>query len=75
MLDRPEVLAVYHLSGANDFLVHVAVRDPDHLRGFVLDEVSARPEINHVETALIFEHQRRHVLPNYDSGASHGLVD
>jgi DNA-binding Lrp family transcriptional regulator len=67
MVALPEVLVVYHLSGANDFLLHVAVRDPEHLRGLVLDEISGRPEVQHVETALVFDHQRRSALPNYVS--------
>jgi DNA-binding Lrp family transcriptional regulator len=53
---RPEVLAVFFLAGADDFLVHVAVRDTDALRSFVLDELSARPEVSNTETSLIFEH-------------------
>ena len=28
----PEVTAAYHVAGAHDFLVHVAVHDSDHLR-------------------------------------------
>ncbi len=28
----PEVVAFYHMAGTNDFLVHVVVRDSDHLR-------------------------------------------
>ena len=37
-------------------LVHVAARDTDALRAFVVDELSARPEISYTETSLIFEH-------------------
>ncbi|MEM7052055.1 MAG: Lrp/AsnC family transcriptional regulator [Acidobacteriota bacterium] len=58
-----EVVAVYHLTGANDFLVHVAVRDPDHLRDLALDAFTTRSEVAHIETALIFEHQRSSTLP------------
>lgn len=61
----PEVVAVYQLAGADDFLIHVAVRDADHLRDFVLDRISTRPEVAHLETALIFQHQLKHVMPQY----------
>ncbi len=64
-LGLPGVIAVYHLAGANDFLVHVAIRDADHLRAMVLDDFTTRPEVEHLETALIFGYQRNAVLPNY----------
>lgn len=54
----PEVVAAYHMAGANDFLVHVRVRDADHLRDFAIDAFTTRPEVGHLETALVFEHLR-----------------
>lgn len=53
-----EVRGFYHLTGANDYLVHVAVRDAEHLREFVLTAFSTRPEVAHLETSLIFSHRR-----------------
>jgi DNA-binding Lrp family transcriptional regulator len=61
---RPEVVALYHLAGENDYLLQVAVRDVDHLRNFTLDQLTARDEVGHVETALVFEHVRRK-LPEF----------
>ncbi|MBA3853485.1 MAG: ArsR family transcriptional regulator [Gemmatimonas sp.] len=55
----PEVLAWHHVAGANDYLVHVAVRDAAHLREFVLTAFAGRTEVAHLETNLIFSHQRR----------------
>ena len=60
-----EVLAVYCLSGATDFLVHVGVKDTKHLRSLLLDELLRRKELAHIETSIIFEYRRSHVLPNY----------
>lgn len=57
----PESLAVFHVTGDDDYLVHVAVRDTDDLRRLVLDELTARPEVQHVETRLIFEFVRKPV--------------
>lgn len=54
----PEVLAWHHMAGANDYLVHVAVRDAAHLREFVLSAFAGRTEVSHLETNLIFSHQR-----------------
>lgn len=53
-----EVRGYYHLTGANDYLVHVAVRDAEHLREFVLTAFSTRSEVAHLETSLIFSHRR-----------------
>ena len=58
-----EVRAVYHVAGADDFLVHVAVRDADHLRDLALDAFTTRPEVGHIETRLIFEHVPIRRLP------------
>jgi DNA-binding Lrp family transcriptional regulator len=52
------VLAVYHVSGQTDYLLHVAVRDAEDLRDFVLDHVVTQSEVAHAETSLIFEHIR-----------------
>lgn len=64
-LSLPEVVAVYYLSGANDFMVHVGVRGTDHLREVAVENFSTRSEVAHIETALIFEHHRRWVSPEY----------
>jgi DNA-binding Lrp family transcriptional regulator len=58
VLTLPEVRGIYHLTGANDYLVHVAVRDAEHLRDFVLTAFSTQPEVVHLETSLIFSHRR-----------------
>lgn len=72
MLDREEVVAIYHLAGANDFLVHVAVRDPEHLRSIAVDVVSNRPDVRDVETALIFGRRRGQGMPVYAAAADAG---
>jgi len=54
----PEVLNVYFLAGADDFHVHVAARDTDDLRAFVVEQLSSSPEVALTETNLIFQHKR-----------------
>lgn len=61
----PEVLAIYHLAGGHDFLVHVAVQDAQHMRDLAMDAFTTRSEVSHIETSLIFEFARNPVLPNY----------
>ena len=58
MLSLNEAIAVFHVAGATDFLVQVAVRDSDELRDLILRAITARPEVVHVETSLIYEHAR-----------------
>jgi DNA-binding Lrp family transcriptional regulator len=58
MRQLPEVRNVYFLAGADDFLLDVATTDSASLRSFVVDELSARPEVALTETNLIFEHVR-----------------
>jgi DNA-binding Lrp family transcriptional regulator len=62
LLSLPELVAMYHLGGTSDFLVHVAVRDVSHLRDFIVNALTTRPEVAHVETSLIFEHVRSRAL-------------
>ena len=54
----PEVLDVYLLAGADDFLLHVAVRDTAELRRFVVERLSDRPDVATTQTSLVFEHLR-----------------
>ncbi|GAA3233063.1 Lrp/AsnC family transcriptional regulator [Pseudonocardia petroleophila] len=54
----PEVLEVYFLAGANDFLVHVATASTDELRRFVGEQLNRDPAVAGTETNLIFEHTR-----------------
>ncbi|MER5377672.1 Lrp/AsnC family transcriptional regulator [Streptomyces sp. NPDC002553] len=51
----PEALTVFHLTGPDDYLVHVAVADMADLQRLVLDEFTARREVARVETRLIFQ--------------------
>ena len=60
----PEVLAFYHVAGAEDFLVHVGVRDSQHMRDFTLASFTERAEVAHIQTHLIFEFQRNTELAN-----------
>ena len=54
----PGVISVFHVSGADDYLLHVAVADSDALRDFVLDHLTGHPAVGHTETSLIFEQLR-----------------
>jgi len=62
----PEVVAFYHMAGSDDFLVHVVVRDSDHLRDIAMGAFTAQPEVTHIETSIIFEHTRFVRTPDYE---------
>jgi len=52
----PGVVSMFHMAGADDFLLHVIARDSDELREFVLAHLTGHPAVAHTETNLIFEH-------------------
>ena len=58
----PEVIGVLVVSGAEDFLVHVAVRDNQALYAFVIDRLTQRGEVADVRTSVVFEHLRSGVV-------------
>ena len=55
---KPQVIDVYFLAGADDFLIHVAARDTDYFRSFVVDNLNADADVAGTQTSLIFEHLR-----------------
>jgi DNA-binding Lrp family transcriptional regulator len=59
----PEVRQLFSLGGSQDLLVHVSVRDPEHLRDLVMDRIASHADVSHMETALLFEHHRSPVQP------------
>ena len=62
-LSLREAIGVYHVAGQHDFLVHVGVRDANHLRDLALDAFTSRPEVARIETHLIFEHVAKAQMP------------
>lgn len=52
----PGVVSLFHMAGADDFLLHVVARDSDELREFVLTHLTGHAAVAHTETNLIFEH-------------------
>jgi DNA-binding Lrp family transcriptional regulator len=54
----PQVMDVYFLAGADDFILHVAARDTEDLRSFVVEHLNADADVAGTQTSLIFEHLR-----------------
>lgn|ERR671919_1749615 len=60
---RPETVRVMALTGTTDFIVHVAVRDMNHLRDLVWS-LTERPEVARVQSSLVFAHvEGQEMLP------------
>ena len=64
-LELPEVVRLYHVAGPIDFLAHVWTRDSEHLRDLAMTAFTAREEVSHIETELIFEHVSCQELPSF----------
>ena len=64
VLALPEVVAAYNVAGSEDFLVHVVVRDTEHLYDLELDAFAGRHEVDRIQSMLIFDAVRRPVLPD-----------
>ncbi len=65
LVSCPEVLRIYHMGGENYFLLHITVKNTEHLRDFVFDSITSRDEVVHLETALIYEQRTSHTLPAF----------
>jgi DNA-binding Lrp family transcriptional regulator len=63
IVDVPEVRSAFLVSGRYDLVVHVVVRDTQHLKDLALDRFTNRPGVTRIETSLIFDTRRRHELP------------
>ncbi len=62
-----EVIRVFHMGGENDFMLHITVADTQHLRDFVFRAITSRPEVIHIETALVYEQVTSRTFPAFES--------
>ncbi len=49
-----DVRACYHVAGRFDYLLHVALRDLEHLGLLIKDDIAAIPGVDKVETMLVY---------------------
>jgi DNA-binding Lrp family transcriptional regulator len=52
----PGVRSLFHMAGAEDYLLHVAAASATDLRDFVLRYLASHPAVKRTQTNLIFEH-------------------
>jgi DNA-binding Lrp family transcriptional regulator len=58
----PETVAILVVAGGDDFLVHVAVQDLDHLHAFLVDRLSKRREVISFRSSVIYERVQNPIL-------------
>ena len=57
----PEVLQLFFLGAVEDFIIHLAARDSDHVRDFVMEHLSAHPAVSSTRTSIVFSHHQNPV--------------
>lgn len=55
----PEVVQLFFLGGSEDFIIHVAVRNSDDVRDFVVSNLSAHPAVASTRTSIVFDHHTK----------------
>jgi DNA-binding Lrp family transcriptional regulator len=66
----PGVLSIFHMTGATDYLLWVAMADAHALREFVVEHLASDPAVSHAETSLIYEHVRGPGVPGAASSGA-----
>ena len=59
----PEVRGVFLVSGRADLVVHVVVRDMEHLKAIISEHFNRHAVVLRVETSVVFNRQQQHVMP------------
>lgn len=68
----PEILSSFVLAGQDDFVLHVAVQDLDHLHAFLIDRLSKRKEVAGFRTSVVYRHARRTTISALDAPTTGG---
>lgn len=58
-----EVRSVSLVSGRFDLIVHVAVRDMEHLKDLISTHFNRHAVVERVETSVVFSRKERHAMP------------
>jgi hypothetical protein len=63
MKSIPEVLSVFLVNGRYDVILHLTVRDVDHLRNLGLDRITSQPVVVNIETSIVYDSRSKYELP------------
>ena len=64
----PEVRRVFLVRGRHDVIVHVVVKDIDHLRNLGCDHFTNQSEVVNIDTSIVFDTRSRNELPILKEG-------
>jgi len=62
----PQVVQLFFVGGADDFLIHIAVPGSTELREFVVEHLSAQRSVASTRTSVIFDYHRNVVAASFD---------
>jgi len=62
----PQVIQVFFVAGADDFLVHIAVEGSSELREFVVEHLSGQPSVASTRTSIVFDYHRNVVAAPFE---------
>lgn len=54
----PGVIQLFHMAGDSDFILHLAVKDSDELRGFILDRLSTLDYVQSTQTTMVLHNEK-----------------
>jgi DNA-binding Lrp family transcriptional regulator len=63
MASIPEVRSVFLVNGRYDVILHVIVKDVDHLRNLGLDRITSKPVVVNIETSIVYDSRSKYELP------------
>lgn len=62
----PETIGLQIITGNEDLVIHLAIRDPEQLQRVILKEISSFPGVYDERTSLLFENRRKAVIEPLD---------
>ena len=63
MKSIPEVRSVFLVNGRYDVILHLAVKDVDHLRNLGLDRITSQAVVVNIETSIVYDSRSKYELP------------
>ena len=69
MASIPEVRSVFLVNGRYDVILHIIVKDVDHLRNLGLDRITSQPVVVNIETSIVYDSRSKYELPLVLEGA------
>lgn len=68
MASIPEVRSVFLVNGRYDVILHIVVKDVDHLRNLGLDRITSQPVVVNIETSIVYDSRAKYELPILHEG-------